>query len=98
MTIASYRAAITPSQRNAQRATIRSTRAAVDASVTRLLDPQHDSLPPSPQGDLTYGPMAPPDQRRDAYLRAASWWVDRMLQTPNPLVERMTYFWHNHFT
>src|SRR5215469_4572007 len=74
------------------------TSAGMDSSVSRLLDPQRDSLPPSPQGDLTYGPMAPPDQRRDAYLRAASWWVDRMLQTPNPLIERMTYFWHNHFT
>lgn len=70
----------------------------MDASIDRLLNPQRDSLPPSPQGDLTYGPMAPPEQRRAAYLRAASWWVDRMLQTPNPLVERMTYFWHNHFT
>jgi len=70
----------------------------MNASVDRLLHPQSDSLPPAPQGDLTYGPMAPPKQRRDAYLRTASWWLDRMLQTPNPLVERMTYFWHNHFT
>lgn len=70
----------------------------MNATVDRLLDPQSDALAPSPQGDLTYGPMAPPDQRRDAYVRAASWWLDRMLQTPNPLVERMTYFWHNHFT
>ena len=72
--------------------------AGMDASVDRLLHPQPDSLPAAPAGDLTYGPMAPPAERRDAYLRAASWWIDRMLQTPNPLVERMTYFWHNHFT
>ena len=25
------------------------------------------------------------------------WWVDRMIQTPRPLEERMTLFWHNHF-
>lgn len=28
-------------------------------------------------------------------LRA--WWLRRMLQTPNPLQEKMTLFWHNHF-
>ena len=26
------------------------------------------------------------------------WWVDEMLATDSPLVERMTLFWHNHFT
>lgn len=29
-------------------------------------------------------------------LRA--WWVEEMLATDQPLVERMTMFWHNHFT
>ena len=28
-------------------------------------------------------------------LRA--WWLQEMLQTPSPLSERMTLFWHNHF-
>lgn len=28
-------------------------------------------------------------------LRA--WWLMRMLQTPSPLVEKMTLFWHGHF-
>ncbi|CAG9196890.1 conserved hypothetical protein [Paraburkholderia tropica] len=46
-----------------------------------------------------------PDQRRDAQrtrgqhddeLRA--WWMREMLVTPSPLTERMTLFWHNHFT
>jgi uncharacterized protein (DUF1800 family) len=27
-----------------------------------------------------------------------SWWVTEMLSTDQPLVERMTLFWHNHFT
>ncbi|MGP6157876.1 MAG: DUF1800 domain-containing protein [Vulcanimicrobiaceae bacterium] len=26
------------------------------------------------------------------------WWLDRMLQTPAPLQEKMTLFWHGHFT
>lgn len=29
-------------------------------------------------------------------LRA--WWVEEMMATDQPLVERMTLFWHNHFT
>ncbi len=34
------------------------------------------------------------EQGRD--LRA--WWVEEMLATDQPMVERMTLFWHNHFT
>jgi uncharacterized protein (DUF1800 family) len=26
------------------------------------------------------------------------WWVDQMLATPTPFAERMTLFWHGHFT
>jgi uncharacterized protein (DUF1800 family) len=25
------------------------------------------------------------------------WWIDRMINTPRPLEEKMTLFWHNHF-
>lgn len=33
--------------------------------------------------------------RRAVDLRA--WWLAEMLNTPSPLTERMTLFWHNHF-
>jgi uncharacterized protein (DUF1800 family) len=33
--------------------------------------------------------------QRGAELRA--WWLQEMLQTPSPITERMTLFWHNHF-
>lgn len=40
--------------------------------------------------------------RRDADRRQAAdftnWWVERMLQGHDPLGERMTLFWHGHFT
>jgi len=26
-----------------------------------------------------------------------NWWLEEMLETPSPLTERMTLFWHNHF-
>lgn len=72
--------------------------AGMDASVGRLLAPSADRLPVMPSGDLSFGPMVDPKQKQAAVISTISWWLDRMLQTPNPLVERMTYFWHNHFT
>jgi uncharacterized protein (DUF1800 family) len=29
--------------------------------------------------------------------RLAAWWLDRMLKTAQPLREKLTLFWHNHF-
>jgi uncharacterized protein (DUF1800 family) len=31
-------------------------------------------------------------------LELKTWWLAEMLATPSPLTERMTLFWHNHFT
>jgi len=46
-----------------------------------------------------------PDERRaeqmlrnKRYEALREWWVDQMLTTRSPLTERMTLFWHNHFT
>ena len=30
-------------------------------------------------------------------LELRAWWLQEMLDTPSPLTERMTLFWHNHF-
>ncbi len=30
-------------------------------------------------------------------LELRAWWLTEMLDTPSPLTERMTLFWHNHF-
>ncbi len=35
---------------------------------------------------------------REHALELKGWWVAEMLATPSPLTERMTLFWHNHFT
>lgn len=44
------------------------------------------------------------EERREYQQREArrqfelkTWWMTEMLQTPSPLAERMTLFWHNHF-
>ncbi|WP_144113783.1 DUF1800 family protein [Paraburkholderia sp. BCC1886] len=36
--------------------------------------------------------------RTQRYEQLRAWWVREMLVTPSPLTERMTLFWHNHFT
>ena len=46
-----------------------------------------------------------PDERkefqrrlRESGLALKTWWLAEMLATDSPLTERMTLFWHNHFT
>ncbi|MDI1287506.1 MAG: DUF1800 domain-containing protein [Reyranella sp.] len=40
--------------------------------------------------------VQPPLQEQGRELR--NWWIEEMLATDQPLVERMVLFWHNHFT
>ena len=35
---------------------------------------------------------------RQGVIAAQLWWLDRMIATPAPLQEKMTLFWHGHFT
>ena len=55
----------------------------------------------APQGPLDGAPPGARDgtplrpHERDIDLVLA--WGDRMLRTRNPLVERLTFFWHRHF-
>jgi len=37
------------------------------------------------------------EQQRDEGIELRTWWYREMLDTPSPLTERMTLFWHNHF-
>jgi uncharacterized protein (DUF1800 family) len=37
-------------------------------------------------------------KRRDEAFDLKGWWYQELLTTPSPLTERMTLFWHNHFT
>ena len=37
-------------------------------------------------------------QIREQGRQLRNWWVEEMLDSDQPLVERMTLFWHNHFT
>jgi len=37
-------------------------------------------------------------ERREDAFELKGWWYQELLATPSPLTERMTLFWHNHFT
>jgi uncharacterized protein (DUF1800 family) len=84
---------------------------AYDASVDRILNAakQHKSQHPLP-AFVTESRYTPPGLLQNQEERQAQrrkqltegyelkrWWVWEMLTTSNPLAERMTLFWHNHF-
>jgi len=60
-------------------------------TIDRLLSPQAD--------------VAAFNREHDEYETSAAgsvnelraWWLRRMIQTPHPLLEKMTLFWHSHF-
>ncbi len=72
----------------------------MQATVSRLVHAGPDPLPQAPVGDITYdmGPAADKLERRNAIMLTQLWWLNRCLLTPNPLQERIVYFWSNHFT
>lgn len=61
-------------------------------TLDRLLETPPAKPPPLPGGDQASraNPIKAEDLQR--------WWLDWMLATPTPLAERMTLFWHGHFT
>lgn len=58
-------------------------------TIDRLLKPNTDAADFNRQID-DYETSGSPEALR-------AWWLRRMIQTPHPLLEKMTYFWHSHF-
>jgi uncharacterized protein (DUF1800 family) len=83
-----------------------------EAAVERLLDGIGRTAKTSPPPDvlsalppvegmkgMTFGQKkALQQERRDEAFDLKGWWYQELLTTPSPLTERMTLFWHNHFT
>jgi uncharacterized protein (DUF1800 family) len=82
-----------------------------EAAVARLLN-EGRSAPGTAPPSWVDEPIVPPyklqamtQEQRQAELRKSiergfelrEWWFREMLDTPSPLTERMTLFWHNHF-
>lgn len=82
-----WRAGFGPSDADRARWTGRRVGAAVDWMLTT--SPTLVGNPPTKNGAA----LAPTANDDDMVLD----WVDRMVRSDNPLVERLTLFWHNHF-
>ena len=61
-------------------------------TVDRLVDTKPAEPPPFPNGDAAS--QSQPLRTGDLQV----WWLDWMLASPTPLAERLTLFWHSHFT
>jgi uncharacterized protein (DUF1800 family) len=83
-------------------------RAAFGATWTELQTALKAGPEPTIQSLLQGGPdqdafdqesakIAPILARSNSGPQATAWWLMRMLYTPDPLREKMTLFWHNHF-
>ena len=63
-----------------------------DGDVCRIgSHPSNDIVLPS---SLTVRNVAQNQQQQAALTQ---WWLDRMIEAPKPLAEKMTFFWHGHF-
>jgi len=82
-----------------RRAGFGASRAELDAAVARGYDATLDRLLQPPDGsdaaDEIVSQIPVPMRRLD---QAQRWWLVRMRYTSRPLVEKMTLFWHGHFT
>jgi uncharacterized protein (DUF1800 family) len=65
----------------------------LDRAVTALTHPRSTRLTGPAPTDSKGRPLAP----RDAWGHDHCWWLDRMVRTEAPLVERMTLVWHDWF-
>ncbi|WP_394618583.1 DUF1800 family protein [Lentzea sp. JNUCC 0626] len=75
--------------------------AALDAVLAE--DPSGDVPPPQPaspprpaKGDRAAKQDAAHQRNEDDHA-LTTWWLDRMVTTTRPALERMTWFWHGHF-
>jgi len=65
----------------------------VDGAVHALTNPGRERLVGPPPKDEKGRPLAP----YDAWGHDHAWWLDRMIRTSRPLVERMALVWHDWF-
>ncbi len=83
-----------------RRATFGMTNAQYDLAVSDGFKNTVDKLIETPAAmpkDLAGADAASQDKPLNV-VNLQSWWLDQMLSTPTPFAERMTYFWHGHFT
>jgi uncharacterized protein (DUF1800 family) len=62
-------------------------------TVDALLRPRGDAA----AFDRQYDELETPANDENASNDLRAWWLQRMIRTPHPLLEKMTLFWHGHF-
>ncbi|HEV2249532.1 MAG TPA: DUF1800 domain-containing protein [Candidatus Limnocylindria bacterium] len=83
-----------------RRTTFGMTKAQLDAATSDGFKRTVDKLIETPTAmpkELAGAQTASQDKPLNVVALQA-WWLDHMLTTPTPFAERMTYFWHGHFT
>ncbi len=75
-------------------------RAGLSATTDALLHPERtpDGLDDDALLARLAGLLPVPKNGGTPTQAVRMWWVHRMVSSPNPLVEKMTLFWHGHFT
>ena len=84
---------------NAQRA-VADMVAAAAANKSKYAAPDFASQPPPTPYKLLNSKDEQQAQRQQQLregVNMKAWWMREMLESPTPLAERMTLFWHNHF-
>jgi uncharacterized protein (DUF1800 family) len=67
-----------------------------DAAAALLAVPPASSVAPPPEANVD-GPLGK-RETRESLVALQLWWLNRMLTTPAPLQEKMTLYFHGHFT
>ena len=81
-----------------RRATLGYTPAQLESALSDGFSRTVDRLVETPPAEPPALAAASSPGGRFAVSRLQQWWVDHMLATPTPFAERMTLFWHGHFT
>lgn len=81
-----------------RRTTLGYTAAQLDAALSEGFNRTVDRLIETAPAEPPALAAASTPGGRFAVTELQQWWVDHMLATPTPFAERMTLFWHGHFT
>ena len=68
-----------------------------DPGAAAAPPPTFEALPPAGQDASTEQKQQRRKQVADQVTDLTAWWIRRMVAVQNPLVEKLTFGWHNHF-
>ncbi|OFE17452.1 hypothetical protein BA895_15670 [Humibacillus sp. DSM 29435] len=69
-----------------------------DPTVTATPAPTFDTLPPLGKGASREERQKRRQADREQVNELLAWWIRRMATAANPMVEKLTFGWHNHFS